>query len=151
VAGELAAATAKLPERQREALVLRELLGLAHEEISKVMGIEAAAVAPLLARARLGLAAVRRGAGPERRRCAERERALRGLARRQDRESLSANDDPWLLEHIAACGDCDRAYAMMLEASACYRAWPVGDPPPTAPPSEAPTSRADAVDVRAMG
>ena len=55
VAAEMAAATARLPERQREALALREALRLSHEQIGQVMGLEAAAVAPLLARARLRL------------------------------------------------------------------------------------------------
>src|SRR5581483_8159353 len=61
VAAELAAATATLPERQREALALRELAGLSYPQIGTVMGIGASAVAPLLARARLGLREARRG------------------------------------------------------------------------------------------
>jgi DNA-directed RNA polymerase specialized sigma24 family protein len=65
VAHELALATARLPERQREALALRELLRLSHEQISNVMGIEPASVAPLLARARLRLRSERRGTEPE--------------------------------------------------------------------------------------
>ncbi len=148
VACELAAATAKLPERQREALVLRELLTLSHDEISMVMGIEAAAVAPLLARARLLLAAERRGTGSERHECAERDRALRALARRHDRERLSANDDAWLLAHLAGCAECDRAHALMIEASACYRAWRVAA---AAPNGASPELRPDASDVRALG
>src|ERR1700736_1966222 len=64
VAAELALATARLPERQREALALRELLRLSHQQIAVVMGIEPSAVAPLLARARLRLRAERRGTPP---------------------------------------------------------------------------------------
>src|SRR5947209_8429582 len=60
VAAEMAYANARLPERQREALALRELLRLSYADIAIVMGIEAAAVAPLLARARLRLRAERR-------------------------------------------------------------------------------------------
>src|SRR5207253_1742842 len=90
VARELAEASASLPERQREALALRELLRLSYEQIGTVMGIEPAAVAPLLARARLRLRAERRGGeadvGPA---CYERDRALRLLASRQDSEPLS--------------------------------------------------------------
>lgn len=125
VAAEMAAATARLPERQREALALREALRLSYEQIGQVMGLEAAAVAPLLARARLRLRIERRGAAsavPGE--CADAERALRILARRQDSEPLSGEDDEWLHAHLAECQNCEMAHAAMLEASACYRAWP---------------------------
>ncbi|MEA2159306.1 MAG: Sigma-70, region 4 [Solirubrobacteraceae bacterium] len=125
VAAELASATAALPERQREGLALRELLRLSYEQISQVMDIEQAAVAPLLARARLRLRVERRGtdlpAGTE---CAEGERALRLLACRQDSEPLSAEDEGWLLAHMSSCLACETRHAAMLEASVCYRAWP---------------------------
>jgi hypothetical protein len=127
VAEELARATARLPERQREALALRELLRLSHTQIARVMGIEPAAVAPLLARARLALRAERRGTGVEQGAgCVERDRALRVLACRQDSEPLSADDDGWLLAHMAVCPACETAHAAMLEASVCYRAWSYG-------------------------
>jgi len=126
VAAELAAASAKLPERQREALVLRELLHLSHEQMAEVMGVDASAAAPLLARARLRFRAERRGTetelGPD---CAERDRSLRLLACRQDSEPLSSDDDSWLLTHLGECRSCQTAHAAMLEASVCYRAWPV--------------------------
>jgi hypothetical protein len=132
VARELATATASLPERQREVLALREMLRLSYEQIGTVMEIDPAAVAPLLARARLRLRAERRGgepdAGPP---CPDRDRALRLLAKRQDSEPLSGEDDEWLLAHLAACPSCDMAHAAMLEASVCYRAWPSEQP--TAP------------------
>jgi Sigma-70, region 4 len=125
VARELALASAKLPERQREALALRELLGLSHRQLAAVMGIEATAVAPLLARARLRLRSERRGtAGEPSTECEGRERALRVLACRQDSEPVSSEDDAWLLEHLASCRGCEMAHAAMLEASVCYRAWP---------------------------
>jgi hypothetical protein len=125
VARELAQATAKLPERQREALALRELLHLSHRQMSAVMGIEATAVAPLLAGARLRLRAERRGALAEPSTdCDQRDRSLRVLACRQDSEPVSSEDDAWLLEHMASCRECEMAHAAMLEASVCYRAWP---------------------------
>jgi Sigma-70, region 4 len=133
VARELALATSRLPERQREALALRELLRLSYDQIGAVMGIERAAVAPLLARARLRLRAERRGttadlsAG-----CDERDRALRVLACRQDSEPVSVEDDAWLLAHLASCTGCEAAHAAMLEASVCYRAWP-REPAPREP------------------
>jgi len=125
VARELADSTARLPERQREALALRELLSLSHEQIARVLGINAAAVAPLLARARLRLRAERRGSAVEQDpRCEHRERALRILASRQDSQPVSAQDNGWVLAHMAECPSCDTAHAAMLEASVCYRAWP---------------------------
>ena len=126
VAQELASATARLPEREREALALRELLRLSYEQISSVMGLQTAAVAPLLARARLRLRAERRGSVgvSANATCAEHERSLRILACRQDSEPLSHEDDEWVLAHLAGCPECATAHAAMLEASVCYRAWP---------------------------
>jgi DNA-binding transcriptional regulator YiaG len=125
VARELTLATARLPERHREVLALREALGLSHAAMASVLGIEATAVPSLMARARLQLRAERRGApiegtgGP----CDERERALRLLALRQDSEPMSGEDDEWLHAHMNSCRSCRRAHAAMLEASACYKAW----------------------------
>jgi hypothetical protein len=126
VARELASATARLPERHREALALRELLRLSYEQTARVIGIDAAAVGPLLARARLRLRAERRGSlsEPSTSSCAEHDRALRILACRQDSEPLSHEDDEWVLAHLAQCSECEMAHAAMLEASVCYRAWP---------------------------
>jgi hypothetical protein len=125
VARELAVATAKLPERHREVLALRDALGLSHEQIATVMRIEATAVAPLVARARLQLRAERRGTPVDDPggTCPERDQALRLLARRQDSEALDGEEDNWLHAHLDECGSCRRSHAAMLEASACYRAW----------------------------
>jgi hypothetical protein len=125
VAGELAAATARLPERHREALALRELLRLSHDQIAQAMEIDAAAVAPLLARARLRLRQERRGVSVEGG-CDDADRALRVLARRQDSEPLSGDDDHWLHGHLLACATCNATHAAMIESSVCYRAWPAG-------------------------
>jgi hypothetical protein len=123
VARELAQATGRLPERQREVLALRELLRLSYGQIATVMGVEATAVPLLLARARLRFRAERRGTPIEQRySCTDRERALRGLVRRQDSEPLTAADDSWLIGHLRECEECCQAHGAMLEASACYRA-----------------------------
>jgi hypothetical protein len=119
---EIRRAVARLPERQREALALREVLRLSHEQIAKVMGIDGAAVAPLLARARLRLRELRRDAPAATGACDQRDRALRALARRQDSEPLTGDDDEWLFAHLGSCQECDRAHAAMIEASVCYRA-----------------------------
>jgi acyl dehydratase len=128
VAAELAQATARLPERQREALALRELLGLHHLEIGRVVGVDTVAVAPLLARARLRLRTELRGVSPPAPECPERERALRTITLRQDGEEVPVADDDWLVEHLGHCEGCGRAHAAMLEASACYRAWQLPEP-----------------------
>jgi hypothetical protein len=122
VAAELAVANASLAERQREALALRELLRLSYEQIGAVMELEPAAVAALLARARLTLRSALRGTELDGG-CEQRDRALRILARRQDSEPLGAEDDDWIREHLNGCPACERAHAAMLEASVCYRAW----------------------------
>jgi hypothetical protein len=125
VTRELAAANGRLTERHREALALRDLLRLSHDEIAAVMGLEVTAVAPLLARARLRLRTELRGAMPEADTpCAERDRSLELLARRQDAENVSAADEAWLLDHVGECAECERLHAAMLEAAVCYRAWP---------------------------
>jgi len=53
----LQAALARLPERQREAVILRHLEGLANPEIAAVMGIGVEAVESLTARGKRALAA----------------------------------------------------------------------------------------------
>jgi Sigma-70, region 4 len=127
VALELAAATARLPQDQREALASRELLGLSHEQVARVVGIECSAVAPLLAQARLALRTQVRGAVDRVGECPEHDRALRTMSLRQDSEPLSDGEEGWLLEHLGECVVCNRSHAAMLEASVCYRAWQVND------------------------
>jgi hypothetical protein len=123
VAGELARATARLPQRQREALALRERLGLGYEDIGRLIGVEPAAVAPLLARARLRLRSELRGTAPPGGDCPERDRALRTIALRRDHEEVPEADEEWLLEHLGHCTGCAQAHSAILEASACYRGW----------------------------
>lgn len=125
VAQELAAATARLPQRQQEALALRELLGLSHELLADVLGIEPAAAPALLARSRTRLHAELRGVKHEPESCSERDRTLRAATIRQDGEPVSTLDEDWLLDHLGHCRGCRRLHATMLEASVCYRAWPV--------------------------
>jgi Sigma-70, region 4 len=127
VAHELQAAAARLPDNQREALALRELLGLSYEQIAGAIGVETTAVAPLLADARLQLRTQLRGPVDQAAPCGERDRAVRMMAQRQDAEPLSDAEDSWLLEHLGECVACKEAHAAMLEASVCYRAWQVDD------------------------
>jgi DNA-directed RNA polymerase specialized sigma24 family protein len=122
VALEVAEAVARLPERHREALALREALRLSHDQIAAVMDLDPAAVAPLLARARLQLREERRHTPLASATCRDRDRSLRALARRLDSEPLTADDDEWLFVHLGACEECAQAHAAMVEASVCYRA-----------------------------
>ncbi len=124
VAAEVERANAMLAGRQREALALRGLTRLSHDEIAGVMGLEPRAVALLLARARIQLREQLRGPYPRgEAACADRDRALRILARRQDSEPLDEVDDGWIFPHLAECPGCERAHAVMLEAAFRYRAW----------------------------
>ena len=85
---EVREAVARLPERQREALELRERKGLSYERIAATLGTGSGAVAQLLERARINLYDELRGtalasiAAPS----AECERALPLIAARQDAE-----------------------------------------------------------------
>jgi hypothetical protein len=137
VAREVAHATGQLRERQREALALRDLLGLPYDEIATIVGLDPSAVGLLLARARLRLRVALRGAGVPLPSCDERERALRTIARRHDGEPVTEADEDWLIEHLGHCVGCARAHSTMLEASACYRAWRLD-------PARAPAAGADA-------
>jgi RNA polymerase sigma factor (sigma-70 family) len=139
VAREVAHATAELPERQREALALRELIRLPYDEIGAVVGLDPSAVGPLLARARLRLRVALRGEGVPMPPCDERERALRTIARRQDGQPVSEADEDWLIEHLGHCVGCARAHSTMLEASACYRAWRFDEAPARPVGSDAPS------------
>ena len=124
VAGELAAASARLPAGQRAVLALRERLGLSYEEIATVVGLDPPGVASLLAQARLELRAQRRGGGAGAAAgCEQRERVLSIIARRQDGEPRAPEDDDWLMDHLVRCRRCEEAHAAMLEGSVCYRAW----------------------------
>jgi len=134
VAREVAQATEKLPSDQREALALRDLVGLNHEQIARVLELDRDATATLIARARLALRANRRGVEEELDdACGDRARALTVMVRRQDGEKVSREDEDWLLEHLGTCDSCARVHAAMLEASVCYRAWRTPDPAATRP------------------
>jgi DNA-directed RNA polymerase specialized sigma24 family protein len=134
VAREMTVANAALPERQREALALREAASLSHEQIGTVMGVGAAAVASLLSRARLRLRAERRGELPATAPCDEWERSLRLLALRLDGEPMAEGEDEWLTGHLRECEACEQAHAAVLEASACYRSWEVAELGPLVEP-----------------
>ena len=106
---------------------LRELLRLSYEQIAQVMDVEPAAVAPLLARARLRLRvrAARQRATRAPRRARIGERALRAARPPAGlRAPLTARTTSGCSRTSASCAACEVAHAAMLEASVCYRAWP---------------------------
>jgi hypothetical protein len=147
VAREVADAAAQLPADQQEALALRDLVGLSHQQIATVLQISPYAAGMLVARARLGLRARRRGVDEEPDdSCGDRERALTMMVRRQDGEPIASEDEDWVLEHLGSCEACSRVHAAMLEASVCYRAWRTPDPASTRP-----GGRADGVPEDVVG
>lgn len=134
VAREVADAAAQLPLDQQEALALRDLVGLSHQQIATVLQISPYATGMLVARARLALRARRRGVDEEPEdSCGDRERALTMIVRRQDGELIASEDEDWVLAHLGSCEGCSRVHAAMLEASVNYRAWRTPDPAATRP------------------
>jgi len=123
---EIREANSRLPERQREALALRELEDLSYDEIAELMEMNRNSVAQLISRARINLRAELRGSAltsvvassPE---C---ERALPLIAMRDDRQLDEASEDAaWLAAHLHGCERCQVATEAMQEAGVSYRAW----------------------------
>jgi RNA polymerase sigma-70 factor, ECF subfamily len=123
---EIRAANERLPERQREALALRELEDLSYDEIAEIMDMNRNSVAQLISRARLKLRDELRGgalasiavSSPE---C---ERALPLIAMRDDGQLDVAGDDAtWLDGHLSGCHTCRLGVEAMQEAGTSYRAW----------------------------
>ncbi len=123
---EIREANARLPERQREALALRELEDLSYDEIAALMEMNRNSVAQLISRARLNLRDELRGtalasiavASPV---C---ERALPLIAAREDGQlDEDGADAAWLTDHLASCRTCAVATEAMQEAGVSYRAW----------------------------
>src|SRR5580700_6244822 len=102
---DVRAANARLPERQREVLALRELEQMSYEQIGEVVGLKENAVAQLISRARIRLREEVRGealqsivvSSPD---C---ERALPLMARLQDTQSSTAEERDWLQRHLSSC------------------------------------------------
>jgi RNA polymerase sigma factor (sigma-70 family) len=123
---EIREANNRLPERQREALALRELEDLSYDEIAELMEMNRNSVAQLISRARINLRVELRGgalasviaASPE---C---ERALPLIAMRDDGQLDDASADAaWLEGHLQGCERCLVATEAMQEAGVSYRAW----------------------------
>ena len=121
--GEVAAASLRLPERQREALELREQEGLRYDEIAARMGTSRDSVAQLIAHARINLydelqGTVLASVSPS----PDCERALSLIAARDDGElDESSSDAAWLEAHLADCDRCRRAIEELGAARAYFR------------------------------
>jgi RNA polymerase sigma-70 factor (ECF subfamily) len=123
---EIQAANARLPERQREALALRELEDLSYDEIAEVMEMNRNSVAQLISRARVNLREELRGGALASiaASSAECERALPLIAMRDDGQlDPDSEDAAWLAAHVAGCESCALATEAMQEAGASYRLW----------------------------
>ena len=100
---ELVRALQRIPETQREAIVMRELEGRSYREIATVMGLSTAALETLLFRARRSLADELENVVT----CQNAELALSksldGRLSRKERRRLD--------EHLADCPDCARLAA----------------------------------------
>jgi RNA polymerase sigma factor (sigma-70 family) len=122
---EIRTANARLPERQREALALRELEELSYDEIAAIMEMNRNSVAQLISRARINLRDELRGtalasiavSSPD---C---ERALPLIAMREDGQLADEDDATWLATHLAGCDTCTLGLEAMQEAGTSYRAW----------------------------
>jgi len=101
----LVADVAELPERQRGALVMRELGGLGFEEIGAALGTTAATARQTLYEARLGLQRMSEGREMD---CAEAMRAISD----GDRRLLRGRK---LRAHLRACEGC-RAFGAGIES-----------------------------------
>lgn len=120
---QVAEANARLPERYREVLALREINGLDYDQIGEALGLKRNAVAQLILRSRLRLLdELRKGAiqrpsgGPD---C---KRALPLLSGYIDSE-LKGEEKEWLTRHINSCKSCRINLDCVNEAVISYRSW----------------------------
>ena len=124
--GEIREANLTLPERQREALALKELEGLSYDEIAEIMGMNRNSVAQLISRARIGLRDALRGtalasiaaSSPD---CDRAAPLLSALGDGQLRDD--SPEAEWLGDHLVRCDSCPLRRDAMQEAGVSYRAW----------------------------
>ena len=123
---EIRHANLALPERQREALALKELEDLSYDEVAEIMGMNRNSVAQLISRARINLRDGLRGAAlgaiiPNSPQC---ERAMPLIASLEDGElPPDTADGDWLAGHLVGCEVCRVRREAMEEAGISYRGW----------------------------
>ncbi len=123
---EIRRANLMLPERQREALALKELDDLSYDEVAEIMGMNRNSVAQLISRARINLRGALRGEAlaaiiPNAPQC---ERAVPLIGAEEDGElDPGSTDAEWLADHLVMCETCRVRREAMAEAGISYRAW----------------------------
>ena len=131
---EIRDANAKLPARQREVLVLRELEDLSYDEIAELMELNRNSVAQLISRARINLRDALRGTAlaSVAVSSADCERSLALLAARQDGQPGGGDDELARRTHAGlrhlparARGDGGSRHLLPRLAAGCRRAAPV--------------------------
>ncbi len=101
---ELVRALQRIPQAQREALVMRELEGRSYREIATVLGLSTSALETLLFRARRSLA-------DELENVVTCQNAELAISKRLD-SRLSRKERRRLDEHLAECPECSRLAAV---------------------------------------
>jgi RNA polymerase sigma-70 factor (ECF subfamily) len=120
---DVRAANARLPERHRLALALRELEDMSYEDIGRVLDITPGAVAQLLVRARNALRReLRLGQVDAEAMDAGCRARLGDIGALIDGE-LNADRAHVLTQHMALCASCTEARASFEQARVTYRAW----------------------------
>lgn len=139
-------ASAHLPQRQRQALELREGDRRSYEEIAASLEVSPGVVAQLLAHARINLYDELRGtplatiAAPS----PDCERALPLIAMCEDEQmEPSSPDAAWLESHLAGCERCELAAEQMREAGAASAGAAIESANAEASPTESPATVGD--------
>ena len=120
---DVRAANARLPERHRLVLALRELEGMSYAEIGRVLDITTGAVAQLLARARLALRRELRLEQVDAERMDPACRARLGYIGMLMDGELPADRAHALSQHVSLCPTCRVSRAAFEDAQVRYRAW----------------------------
>ena len=110
---ELVRALQRIPETQREAIVMRELEGRSYREIATLLGLSTSALETLLFRARRSLA-------DELENVVTCENAELSLSKQLDGR-LSRKERRRLDEHLAECPDCARLAATQQRQRRAFR------------------------------
>jgi len=120
---EVRAANARLPERHRLVLALRELEDMSYEDIGRVLDVTPGAVAQLLARARMALRRELRLQQVDAEALDPACRARLGDIGALIDGELNPDRAQVLTAHMAACAACQASRASFEQARVTYRAW----------------------------
>jgi RNA polymerase sigma factor (sigma-70 family) len=110
---DLVRALQRIPESQREALVLRELEGRSYKEIAPILGVSQSALETLLFRARRSLA-------EELENLVTCDRAELALSQRTDGR-LGRKERKRLVAHLEECPSCARIAALSMKRNRAFR------------------------------